>query len=162
MIRLIEPLTNTEDFNRLTSSLSSFLNDPESFRFLSYTLVRFDKKFIEEQTKNHKEIGLEYLVNEEDGFFNGILALKRNPVQGFELFLLVVDRKAQKMGIGQNLINNCIRIAKNENYKCVDSFVFADNKNMLRLLIQNNFRPIEILHAARADGMDLVKLRFQL
>jgi len=162
MIRLIDPLINISDFERLTSSLSSFLDDPESFRFLSYTLIKFDKKFIEEQTKKHKEIGLEYLVNEKDSLFKGILAFKRNPAQGFELFLLVVDSKTRKRGIGQSLINECIRIAKDEKYKCIDSFVFADNKNMLRLLIKNNFRPIKLLHAARADGMDLVELRIQL
>jgi len=162
MIRLIEPLTNNSDFDRLTSSLSGFLDDPESFKFLSYTLVKFDKKFIEEQTKKHKEIGIDYLVYEKDNLINGILAFKRNPAQGFELFLLAVDRKTQKSGIGQTLINECIRIAKDEKYKCIDSFVFADNKSMLRLLIKNNFRPIEVLHAARADGMDLVKLRTQL
>ena len=162
MIRLIEPLTNTSDFDRLTSSLSHFLDDPESFKFLSYTLVKFDKKYIEEQTKKHKEVGLEYLVNEKDSVFNGILAFKRKPAQGFELFLLVVDAKNQKNGIGQNLINECIQIAKDEKYKCIDSFVFADNKNMLRLLIKSNFRPVEVLHSARADGMDLVKLRIQL
>jgi len=159
MIRLIEPINSKVDLDQFTNALSRFLDDPVSFKYLSYTLVKFDKKFIEEQTKKHKEIGLDYLVNEKDGEFNGILAFKRNPSQGFELFLLVVDRNNHKGGIGQSLINECLRIAQEEKYKCVDSFVFADNKNMLRLLIKNDFRPIEILHSARADGMDLVKLR---
>lgn len=37
--------------------------------------------------------------------------------------------------------------------------VFADNKKMLRLLIKNDKRPIDIQFHARADGMDLIKLR---
>ena len=57
------------------------------------------------------------------------------------------------------MINECTKIANREGFKCIDVLVFSDNKNMLRLLIKNDYRPIDIQHQARADGMDLVKLR---
>jgi ribosomal protein S18 acetylase RimI-like enzyme len=160
MVRWIEPLESKTDFDNLTKALAEFLDDPESFKYLSYTLVKYDKKFIEEQTRKHKEIGLDYLVYEKDDQLKGILAFKRNPSQGFELFLLVVDRNNQKSGLGQCLLDECLQIASKEKYKCIDSFVFADNKKMLRLLIKNDFRPIAVVHSARSDGMDLVKLRY--
>lgn len=159
MIRLIKPLDSKSDFDKLTDSILRFLDNQESFMFLSYSLIRFDKETIEGLTNQHKENGIDYLVCEKDGFFSGILAIKRKQFQGFELFLLAVDKNNQKTGIGQSLINECLSLALREKYKCVDSFVFADNKNMLRLLIKNDFRPIDIQHHSRADGMDLIKLR---
>jgi ribosomal protein S18 acetylase RimI-like enzyme len=159
MIRLIKPLDIKSDFDKLTVSLLRFLDDQESFKFLSYSLIKFDKKTIEGLTNQHKENGIDYLVYDKNGGFSGLLAIKRKQSQGFELFLLVVDKSNQKTGIGQSLINECISMALREKYKCVDSFVFADNKNMLRLLIKNDFRPIDIRYHARADGMDLIKFR---
>jgi len=159
MIRLIEPIEVKTDFDNLTDLLSRCLNNDESFKFLSYSLKKYDKETIETLTKNHKENGIDYIVHETNGLFSGVLAFKKNKFTGFELFLLVVDRENQKKGIGQSLINECIKIAIKENFRSIDSFVFADNKKMLRLLIGNDFRPIDIQFNARADGMDLIKLR---
>jgi ribosomal protein S18 acetylase RimI-like enzyme len=159
MIRLIHPLDNKSDFNKLNELLAKCLDDNDSFKFLSYSLIKFDKKTIESLTENHKENGIDYLVYEGGDLFSGVLAYKKKIFQGFELFLLAVDKDYQKKGIGQNLINECVKIAVNDKFKSIDSFVFADNKEMLKLLIKNNFRPIDIQFHARADGMDLIKLR---
>ena len=159
MIRLLNPTESKSDFERLTCAYSRFLDDPESLKFLSYTLLKFDRKAIEEITRKHKDNGLDYLVYELDNEIIGILAFKRNPAIGFELYVLIVDRSKQKGGIGESLINECCKIAAEEKYICVDTLVFTDNKNMLRLLIKKDFRPIEIIHHSRADGMDLIKLR---
>ena len=159
MIQLIHPLDNKSDFDKLTDLLSKCLDYDESFKFLSYSLIKFDKKTIENLTEKHKENGIDYIVYETNNLFSGLLAYKKNKFQGFELFLLAVDKDNQKKGIGQNLINECIKIATGDNFKSIDSFVFADNKKMLRLLIKNDFRPIDIQFHARADGMDLIKLR---
>jgi ribosomal protein S18 acetylase RimI-like enzyme len=159
MIRLIKPLDSRFDFESLTSSLLRILNDPDSFKFLSYSLINFDKETIEKLTNQHRENGIDYLVSENKGLFSGILAVKRKRDQGFELYLLVVNKDNQKTGIGQSLINECLTLALKENFKSIDSFVFADNKNMLRLLIKNDFRPVAIEFHARADGMDVIKLR---
>jgi len=159
MIRLIQPLDNKSDFNKLTYLLSICLDYEDSFKFLSYSLIQFDKKAIESMTENHKKNGIDYIVYETNDLFSGVLAFKKNKFQGFELFLLAVDKDNQKKGIGQSLINECLKIVANENFKSIDSFVFADNQNMLRLLIKNDFRPIDIQFHAKADGMDLIKLR---
>ncbi len=159
MIRFIHPLDNKTDFDNLTDLLSKCLEHNEYFNFLSYSLIKFDKETIENLTKNHKENGIDYIVYETNDLFSGVLAFKKSKFTGFELFLLVVDRESQKRGIGHDLINECIKIATEDDFKSIDSFVFADNKNMLRLLIGNDFRPIDILFHARADGMDLIKLR---
>jgi ribosomal protein S18 acetylase RimI-like enzyme len=159
MIRLIQPLDSQSDFDKLVDSLYGFLDDKESLKFLSYSLIRFDRETIEKLTEHHKENGIDYIVYEKDKVFSGVLSIKRNQFQGFELFLLVVDKDKQKSGIGQSLINECIDLAQREKYKCIDTLVFSDNKDMLRLLIKNDFRPIDIQHHARADGMNLMKLR---
>jgi N-acetylglutamate synthase-like GNAT family acetyltransferase len=159
MIRMIKPLECKSDFDLLTGTLMSFLNDSDSFKFLSYSLINFDKETIERITKQHRENGVDYLVSENEGLFSGILAVRRKQSQGFELLLLAVNRTNQKTGIGQSLLNECISLAHEEKYKNIDTLVFADNKNMLRLLIKNDFRPIDIQYHARADGMDLIKLR---
>lgn len=139
--------------------LENCLGQEESFKFLSYSLIKFDRETINSLTEKHKENNIEYLVYEEENAFTGVLAIKKNNLIGFELFLLAVEQKSQHKGIGQKLINQCVQIAREEYYKCIDSFVFADNKNMLRLLIKNDYHPVDIQHHARADEMDLVKLR---
>ncbi len=159
MIRLIKPLESKTDFDNLTDLLSRCLNNDEFFKFLSYSLIKFDKETIESLTKSHKENGIDYIIYETNNSFLGVLAFKKSKFQGFELFLLAVDKDNQKKGIGQNLINECIKIAVNDNFKSIESFVFSDNKKMLRLLIKNDFRPIDIQFHSRADGMDLIKLK---
>lgn len=159
MVRKIKPLQNKSDFNKLVRAIVGFNTDEESLRFLSFTLLPLDEEDIIRFTENHEEMGIEYIVYEQDGLFTGILAYKKNKFEGFELYLLGVDSGFQKRGIGQLLITECIRIAKLEEFKCINCSVFADNKNMLRLLIKNDFRPLEIQHHARADGMDMLKLR---
>ena len=144
MIRLIKPLETKTDFDNLNDLLLRCLDNDESFKFLSYSLIKFDKKTIENLTRTHKENGIDYIIYETNDSFSGVLAFKKNKFQGFELFLLAVDKDNQKKGIGQNLINECIKIAVNDNFKSIESFVFADNKKMLRLLIKNDFRPVDI------------------
>jgi ribosomal protein S18 acetylase RimI-like enzyme len=158
MIRRIQPLENIADFNKLTACFERILHEISSFRFLSYSLIVPHKDSIENMTKKHKENGIEYIVHEQDEQFTGIMAVKRNPSQGFELFLLAVDTHVRQRGIGQSLIEECLVMAKEGGYHCIDTFVFSDNKNMLRLLIKNDYLPVGIQYHQRADGMDLLKL----
>lgn len=159
MIRLIHPLDSKPDFDKLTELLSKCTDDADSFKFLCYSLIKPDKKTIENLTENHRKNGIEYLIYEANDLFSGILAYKKDKLQRFELYLLAVDKDNQRKGIGQSLVDECIKIAAKDNFTSIDSFVFADNKKMLRLLIKNDFRPVEIQFHARADGMDVIKLR---
>lgn len=108
MIRLIHPLDNKKDFDNLNDLLFKCLDYDESLKYLSYSLIRFEKITIENLTKSHKENGIDYIVYEKNGLFTGVLAYKKNKFLGFELFLLAVDINDQKNGIGQDLINECI------------------------------------------------------
>ena len=110
-------------------------------------------------TKSHKENGIDCVVEEESNKYKGIMAIKRNMPQGFELFLLMVNKANRNRGISHKLIQECVAITTKENYRCIDCFVVTDNKNMLRLQIKNSFMPLEMQYHPRADGMDLLKLR---
>lgn len=159
MIRYIQPLANQSDFQKLTELLYIHLQEEAFVKFLSFSLIPFDKATIEDITRKHKENGIDYRVYEKNNAFVGLLAYKRNIFQGFELFLLLVEKEYQRRGIGQALIEECEKTALQEHYKSMDVFVFADNKNMLRLLINNDFKPVDIQYHMRADGMDLIKLK---
>lgn len=158
MIRRIEPLEHRKDFDRLTDLLLRCLKG-ETLKFLSYTLLAPDRKTIENLTEKHRENGIDYLIWEENHVFAGVLAIKKNRFTGFELFLLTVDETFRNRGIGQHLVAECLRTAETEQFRSIDSFVFADNKNMLRLLLRNDFLPVDLQFHARADGTDLVKMK---
>jgi ribosomal protein S18 acetylase RimI-like enzyme len=159
MLRLIKPLESKSDFNKLTDSFLKILDNNETFKLMSYSLIKFERETIENFTRKHKENGIDYIIYEDENLFKGILSIKRNPFQGFELFSLAVDKDIRKRGVGQSLINECTKIALHENFKSIETFVFSDNKNMLRLLLKNDYRIIEIHNQARADGMDVIKLK---
>jgi ribosomal protein S18 acetylase RimI-like enzyme len=159
MIRSIFHTDNRKDFDKLTECIYQILDDERTFKYLSYSMVRSDRNTIEEITKNHKKAGLEYIICEEAEVFAGVSAVKKNTEQGFELFLLAVRPEYRCSGLGQNLIDASVENALSGNFRSVDTFVFSDNKNMLRLLMKNDFMVIDISHHMRADGMDLLKLR---
>lgn len=158
---LIEPLSKDVEFKNFTNSLYEFISFKNSLKFLSYSLKGFSKETVEELTRNHKSARIDYLVYKTKDTIKGILAYKKD-FNGFELFLLVTDPISRKKGIGEKLIKRCIKLAKDDKFKCVSTFVFADNKNMLRLLLKNDFIPVDIMHHSRADGADLVKLNYYL
>lgn len=162
MAKHYHPLESEIAFERLTNTFHRFMQHKESFKYLTFSFQDFTLEKIIELTKNHKEAGLDYYVyeDEEDGEIKGILTLKRSFEAGLELFLLFVDPEERGQGIGQQLINKCIEIARDEGYKSIDCQVFADNKRMLLLTIKNDFVPVFIKPHARADGMDLVQLRY--
>lgn len=49
MIRLIHPIDNKSDFDKLTELLLKCLDCDDSFKFLSYSLIKFDKRTIDIQ-----------------------------------------------------------------------------------------------------------------
>lgn len=164
MAKLYDPLQSEIAFERLTNTFHRFMQHKESFKYLTFSFQDFTLEKIIELTKKHKEAGLEYYVyeDEEDGEIKGILTLKRSFESGLELFLLFVDPEERGQGIGQQLINKCIEVGHQENYKSIDTYVFADNKRMLLLTIKNDFIPVRIKPHARADGMDLVHLKYYI
>lgn len=160
MIIRYDPLESDEHFHTFVSAMRRLTTDPVSFKFLSYTLRPLQPETAEMLTRTYKEHGFEYYVDLADNQeITAVCGLKRDEFEGFELFVLVVDPQYQRQGIGQQLVEKTIEIAKNEQYACVNAVVFADNKNMLRLLLKNDFIPIGMSYRKRADGADLVYLR---
>lgn len=159
MIKLIDPQVSKSDLDKLHDLLNICLSCSESFKFLTTSLVEFDTTDIEGILEEQMNNGVEFLVYENGDHFDGLLLCKSSKWEGFELFLLVVNSHSQNKGIGQQLISQCIDMAENTCYQSVDASVYSDNKRMLRLLIKNDFRPIDIKFHVRADGMDMIKLR---
>ena len=164
MANSYDPLESEKAFEKLTNTFHRFMQHKESFKYLTFSFQDFTIEKIIELTRNHKEAGLEYYVyeDEKDDEIKGILTLKRSFEAGLELFLLLVDPEERGQGIGQQLVSKCIEIGYKEDYKSIDTFVFADNKRMLLLTIKNDFIPIRIKPHARADGMDLIHLKYYI
>ncbi len=160
MIRKYIPAKDESDFNDLKSSYLQMVNDPDTLNYLSYTLKPFDEQTVITWLRTHLENDIEYHVaSNSDGEITGISILKINVVYGFELLGLVVHSSQRQKGIGRNLVENAVSIARLQGFKSIDVSVFADNKPMLLLLIDLDFIPIHITAHARADGMDVVQLK---
>ena len=159
MIRLINPRDNKADFDSVKNLLNRCLINSDSLKFLSTSLIPFDENDIGNILEEQISEGVEFLVHETNNTFSDLLLYKCSKWQGFELFLLAVDSQYQKQGIGQRLTAECLDIALNHQYQAVDAMVYSDNKKMLSLLINQDFRPIDMQFHSRADGMDMVKLR---
>jgi RimJ/RimL family protein N-acetyltransferase len=159
MIRKLDPTENSADLEKLNNAFLGFMSDPESLKYLSFSLKKFEEGAIDEITRKNIASGLEYFVYEDYDNIEGILAVKNDPMAGFELFLLMISREKHNKGIGQTLITKCIDIAAKEEFKCITTYVFADNKKMLRLVIKNDFFPVNVFNHSRADGVGLVQLR---
>ena len=76
-----------------------------------------------------------------------------------ELLGLTVMKDSQNRGIGRALVEHCVEFARKKGHKAIDVHVYADNKRMLRLVIGQDFIPVEIKYRARADGGDMVRLK---
>lgn len=160
MIRKLEPVEDSPDYDKLSKAFDNFMSDPESMKFLSFSLKNFEAGAIKEITDKNKLLGLEYYVYEAYGIIEGIMAVKKDNMNGFELFILTVSREKHNKGIGQALITKCLDMASLDGYNCITTHVFADNKKMLRLLLKNDFLPIHVFNHSRADGAGLVQLRY--
>jgi len=154
MIRYLEPLERIEDFKNLNDFLECNLNRDSDLKYLSYSMIGFDRPTIEDLTRSHRKNGLEYIGYIQDDRLNGIAAIKSDRLQGFELFLLIIEQDQRQRGIGGKLVEACLNQARQAGYHSMDASVMADNKRMLRLLITYDFIPIQIIPHARADGME--------
>ncbi|MCP3930639.1 MAG: GNAT family N-acetyltransferase [Bacteroidetes bacterium] len=135
-------------------------NAPENLKYLSFTLKPFEQEIVSFWLDNHKEQGGRYFcaLNNKDEIL-GILVIKVNPVDGFEIYGLGVRPVLKRQGIGCELITHAIGVAEDLGFKNIDALVFADNAGMLRLLLTLGFIPSGMEHHKRADGADTVLLK---
>jgi ribosomal protein S18 acetylase RimI-like enzyme len=155
-----DPNLDSEHFSKLHKAYLKLLNEKDSLKYLSISGVSFDSHIITALLKNSKQEEVEYYVAlTSDNNIIGISAFKPDLIKGFEIIETIVNNNHRFKGIGKALINEGIELAKIKGFKAVDISVFADNKDMLILLIKTGFKPIRIENHARFDGEDLIHLK---
>lgn len=159
MIKEFVPQKSTTDFLKLKEAYRRIYLDEESFSFLSLTSIKFSDEQIDVWLCNHIESGIRYFCHLEEDKITGILITRIDKVEGFELFSLAVDVDSRNKGIGGILVDKSVEIAEEYGFLAVDVFVFADNRKMLRLVIDKGFIPVKIDYHVRQDGCDGIKLR---
>lgn len=159
-IKQISANSGKNDIDNFINTFLKLFNEKENLLYLSFTGIPFTREMIENWIVEAKQSGVEYYVaQEENGSFTGILSVNFNTIQAFEVIALVVDSKHRNKGIGSLLLETAINKAKEKSFKTIDIAVFTDNKNMLSLLIKNDFKPIKIEYHKRCDGEDFVHFK---
>jgi ribosomal protein S18 acetylase RimI-like enzyme len=145
------------DLDRFIDAFLQLFNDEQNLLFLSFTNIPFTREILQNWLIEAGQSGVEYYVAcEQAGNIAGITSVRFNPVESFEILALVVDNRYRNLGIGGLLLETTISKAKEKKFKSVEVAVFADNKNMLSLVIKNYFKPVKIEYRKRFDGEDIV------
>lgn len=154
------PEERAEDIETLLPVFLEIWNTPENLKFLSPTLVRFAPELVQLWFENHKSQGGRYFCAlDEQSDIVGIMVIKENPLEGFEIYGLGVLPKQKGKGIGRKLVEHAAVIAENRGFKDINALVFADNTTMLCLLLTSDYIPVAMEYHKRSDGVDAVRLR---
>lgn len=159
-IQAYDPNYDSEHFNKLQDAYLSLFNEKCSLRYLSFTGIDFNPRIITGFLKNSQQDEIEYFVAlSSDNNIIGVSAFKTDLINGFEVIGTVVDKNYRCKSVGRALINEGINSALNKGFKAVDISVFADNTNMLILLLKIGFKLVKIEYHMRFDGEDLIHLK---
>jgi ribosomal protein S18 acetylase RimI-like enzyme len=149
-----------DNIDRFIDTFLKLFNDDKNLFFLSFTNIPFDRKTIENWLIQARQVGVEYYTAcDEGGSIVGILTIRFNTIEAFEILAIAVDGSCRNMGIGSLLIETAMDRAKEKGFKTVDVAVFSDNRNMLSLAVKNYYKPVKIEYRKRFDGEDIVYLR---
>jgi GNAT superfamily N-acetyltransferase len=159
MIKELIPQENANESNLLKTFLTQTYTIPDVQRYITYTLRPFSEKVIDKWLATHLDENVHYYVFLKDGVIAGLALGEENEEDGYELVGLMVLPDYQGTGIGRALIDHVIQVAKSANWTSILVRVFADNKRMLKLVIDEGFVPIQIDYHKRADGADVVQLK---
>ncbi len=155
-----DPNLNDEHFSKLQNAYLKLFNEKDSLKYLSISGVSFDSRIITAFLKNSSREEVDYRVAlSSHNDIIGISAFKNDLTKGFEIIGTIVHKNHRFRGVGKALIDEGLILAKRKGFKAVDICVFADNKDMLILLIKKGFKPVEIENHARFDGEDLIHLK---
>ena len=151
---------NEADKRDLLAAFLDIWNAEENLRYLSFTLRPFEKDTVRGWLDTHKELGGRFLCAVDgDGRVLGIAVVKIDPIEGFEIHGLGVRPGFKRQGVGRKLLERTIGLAADLGFRSVGADVFADNTQMLRILLSLDFRPIGMAFNRRADGADMVNTR---
>jgi ribosomal protein S18 acetylase RimI-like enzyme len=146
--------------DKFIDAFLELFNDKDNRIYLSYTNIPFTRESIQNWISQAGQSGVEYyMAYEENGSIAGILTVRFNYIETFEILGLVVGRQYRKKGIGSLLLETAVGKAQEKGFQSVDVAVFADNQNMLSLIIRNDFKPVRMEYRKRFDGEDVVYLK---
>jgi len=151
---------NPEDLKMLVPAFLRIWNHPDNLRFLSFTKIEFEEKWVREWCGGHIAVGVRYFgATDPHDRFLAILLTGQNPLEGFELMSIGVEPAEKRRGIGTALIRHGVELARQERYQAIEGKVFATNAPMLSLLLGEEFLPVRIEPRRGPVGEDLVHLR---
>ena len=162
-IREFIPEDRTDDKDTLLPVFLKIWNAPENLKFLSTTLIPFEPELVQVWLGNHKDQGGRYFCGlDEHGNILGVMVVKVNPLDGFEIYGLGVLPEQKGNGVGRKLVEHAAVTAENLGFKDIKALVFADNTVMLCLLLTSGYIPVAMEHHKRSDGADAVHLKKML
>ena len=148
------------DIDRFIDTFLKLYNDDKNLLFLSFTNILFAREIIEKWLIQARQAGIEYYAAcDEGGSIVGILTIRFNTIEAFEILAVVVDNSYRNMGVGSLLLETAMGKAKEKGFKTVEVAVFSDNRNMLSFAVKNYFKPVKIEYRKRFDGEDIVYLK---
>jgi ribosomal protein S18 acetylase RimI-like enzyme len=159
-IKEFVPQDNAEEKEALLPIFLKIWNAPENLKYLSQTMKPFAPELVRIWLENHKDQGGRYFcaLNEQNNIL-GIMVVKENPVEGFEIYGLGILPKHKGMGVGRKLVEHAATVAEEHDFKDINALVFADNTAMLCLLLISGYTPVSMEHHKRSDGTDAVYLK---
>jgi len=157
------PQTRPGDMAAMVPAYLAIWNAPENRRFVSFTGEPFTEEQARKWFSSHLAGGISYYTADEPkGGIAAIMILERARKPELGLGSLAVHPGHKYRGIGKQMVQVCLDIARAEGFTAVATQVFADNTPMLRLVIGFGFQPVQVERGRRFDGMDLVHLRRSL
>ncbi|MDG5816263.1 GNAT family N-acetyltransferase [Chitinispirillales bacterium ANBcel5] len=155
--------SSDKDKGRYIRAHTEIWNNPENHKYLSFTGQPFSDSMLEEWIYGlNKDSQMRYFTAIKTDIVIGIIVLKADVLNGFEICGLGIKPNFKRQGIGNQLVQKAIADAKNSNYRAIQTLVYADNLPMLMLTIKNGFQPYRIDINQRYDGANIVALKKQL
>ena len=159
-VREFVPEDEAEDRKALFPAFLKIWNAPENLKYLSQTLIPFTPELVQVWLESHKQQGGRYFCAlDEQNSILGVMVVKEDPVEGFEIYGLGVLPEQKGHGVGRMLVEHAAFAAEGNGYRDVKALVFADNTAMLCLLLTSGYTPVSMEHNKRSDGADAVWLK---
>ena len=158
-IRKIDRNSGKREIEKYLGAYLRLFNDPQNLLFLSYTGIEFSRVLVSGWLEESGNSGVEYYTVWDQDEVVAILCIRYQPVETFEILSVVVDSGCRKRGLGGTLTETALKRAKELGFQAAEVRVFADNRDMLSLMIKNSFKPVKIEYHARYDGEDIVLLK---